>query len=732
MKSLLLSLLLLCTIHAWSQRVIEYVNPFIGTAAHGHTYPGATLPFGMVQLSPDNGKEGWDWSSGYNYSSDTIMGFSHTHLSGTGIGDLCDISIMPMVNRAATADTVKSSFSHQQEKASPGYYEVVLKDFTIKAELTTTLHCGLHQYTFPASNNAIIRFDLGFNINWDKPTRCYFEKLNDTTFVGYRYSSGWARDQKVYFAIRLNKPVQQLTLFFNKQPFDQVKVTARDVKACLRFTTRQDEKILMKVALSSADIKGALEGLKEINGWNFTQVKQAAEDIWEKELGKIRVTTHDAAARQVFYTALYHSYLAPNRFDDALGHYKNTKGVVADGTEIYTVHSLWDTFRANNPLFTLLQADRVPGIINSFLLFYQQYGLLPVWDLAFNETNCMTGYHAVPVITDAILKGIKGFDYNLAYEAMKTSSMQQIRGTGVYRQYGYVPQDTVGSSVTITLEYGYDDWCIAQVARQLGKMDEYAVYMKRSEAWKHLFDANTGFMRPKNSDGSWVEPFDPYYSEHEERKAAYTEGDAWQHSWFVPQDVHGLINAFGGAGQFTGKLDSLFTVSSVLHGEHISNDISGMIGQYAHGNEPSHHIAYLYNYAGMPWKTAEKVKQICSTLYTNRPDGICGNEDCGQMSAWYVWSALGFYPVNPASGIYVMGTPLMNMAVIQTPGGKTFTVTAKNLSDKNIYIQKATLDGRPYIKSYILHSDILKGGELVLYMGEKPSDAFGVAVEDRP
>jgi len=731
MKNRLLVVLLLCTSYTWSQRVIEYVNPFIGTASHGHTYPGATLPFGMVQLSPDNGKEGWDWSSGYNYSSDSIMGFSHTHLSGTGIGDLCDISVMPMVNKPATADTVRSTFSHQQEKASPGYYSVVLKDFNIKAELTTTLHCGLHQYTFPASNNAIIRFDLGFAINWDNPTNCYFEKLNDTTFVGYRYSTGWARDQKVYFAIQVSKPVKQLTLFFNKQPFNQVKVKARDVKACLGFTTHQDEKILMKVALSSADIQGALEGLKEIKGWNFNRVKQAAEDTWEKELGKIRVTTQNPVAKQVFYTALYHSYLAPNRFDDALGHYKNIKGVADNGTDIYTVHSLWDTFRANNPLFTLLQADKVPGIINSFLLFYQQYGLLPVWDLAFNETNCMTGYHAIPVIADAILKGVGGFNYNLAYEAMKTSSMQNIRGAGVYRQYGYLPQDTVGSSVTITLEYGYDDWCIAQVAKHLDRMDDYAVYMKRSEAWKHLFDANTGFMRPKNMDGSWVVPFDPYYSEHEERKAAYTEGDAWQHSWFVPHDVHGLIDAFGGTGPFTTKLDSLFTVSSVLHGDHISNDISGMIGQYAHGNEPSHHIAYLYNYAGMPWKTAEKVKQICSTLYTNKPDGICGNEDCGQMSAWYVWSALGFYPVNPASGIYVMGTPLMNSSVIQTPGGKTFTVTAKNLSEKNIYIQKATLNGKPYTQSFLLHSDLLQGGELVLYMGDKPS-GFGVAEGDRP
>lgn len=716
-----------------AQRVIDYVNPFIGTAAHGHTYPGATIPFGMVQLSPDNGTAGWDWCSGYNYSDSVIAGFSHTHLSGTGIGDLADISVLPMTGVQPSTDKITSRFSHANEKASPGYYSVLLDDFHVKAELTASPYVGVHRYTFPASNNATIRFNLGFAINWDAPTACNFKRIDDSTFVGYRFSTGWAKDQRVYFAVRLSKPVKSVALFKGKNRIAQDEVSDKNVIACLQFDTKQDETIEMKVGLSFANTDGALDAVNQLKGIGFNTVRKQAEASWENELGKVKITTPDTRLKQIFYTALYHAYEAPVTFTDSKGNYKSVKGNLAHSDKpIYTVSSLWDVFRAESPLFTLLQPARVPDIINAYLSFYDQYGLLPVWDLQFNETNCMTGYHCVPIVADAILKDFPGIDVPKAYAAMKKSAMQNIRGTDVYRQYGYVPQDKYGSSVTVTLEYAYDDWCIAQVAHKLGNTADYNTFMQRSASWKNLFDSSIGFARAKNSDGKWVVPFDPYYSEHDADKAMFTEGNSWQHSWFVPQDVYGLIQAHGGEKPFVTKLDSLFTVSSELKGEHTSPDISGLVGQYAHGNEPSHHIAYLYSFAGVPAKTAERVKYITSHLYTDKTDGLCGNEDCGQMSAWYVFSAMGFYPANASSGEYVFGTPLMQSTSIQLPGNKTFRIVAKGLTDKNIYIQKATLNGKPYTKSFIKHADIVKGGELVLVMGAAPSATWGVKPEDRP
>ncbi|TDX00592.1 GH92 family glycosyl hydrolase [Dinghuibacter silviterrae] len=715
------------------RRAVDYVNPFIGTADHGHTYPGATVPFGMVQLSPDNGRSGWDWCSGYNYGDSVIAGFSHLHLSGTGIGDLCDISVMPSVGILPGVDKITSSFSHDREIAEPGYYAVLLKDFGLWTELTATPHAGMHRYIFPASGNSQIRFDLGFAVNWDKATEGYFRRINDTTFVGYRYSTGWAKDQRVYFAVVLSKPVKDMVLFSDSVRVKGNEAKGRDVKACLLFDTKPAERVLMKVGLSFADIDGAQKSLEEIPGWDFDAVRKIAVDAWQDELGKVEVSTADTRLKQTFYTALYHSFEAPVTFTDRNLRYKGIDGkpVKATGTR-YTVHSIWDTFRANNPLFTLLQGDRVPDIINSYLDFYDQYGLLPVWDLEYNETNCMTGYHSVAVISDAILKGFKGFDVEKAYTAMKKSAMQDIRGSNLYRQYGYVPQDKLGSSVTITLEYAYDDWCIAQVAKYLNRPDDYTAFMKRAHSYIPLFDARRGFFRAKNADGSWVEPFDPYYSEHDPDKAMYTEGNAWQHSWFVPQDPQGLINLFGSKAAYIGKLDSLFIVPSVLKGDNTSPDISGMIGQYAQGNEPSHHIAYLYNYAGEPWKTAEKIRLVTDSLYNNTPHGLCGNEDCGQMSAWYVFSALGFYPVNPASGQYVLGSPLFDRVTLNLPGNKTFTVVAQNNSPINKYIESAVLNGKKYDKSYITHADIMKGGVLELVMGDKPGSKWGTAAADLP
>jgi len=713
-----------------AQKLVDYVNPFIGTGGHGHTYPGATLPFGMVQLSPDNGSQGWDWCSGYNYSDNVIAGFSHSHLSGTGIGDLCDISVLPVTGKEPDTMSVKSSFSHTEEKASPGYYAVKLRDYGVQAELTTTVRCGMHKYTFPASSNAAIRFDLGFAVNWDKPTETYFRRVNDSTFVGYRYSTGWAKDEKVYFAVRTNKPVKSLTLFADKKKNDSEEIHAKNIIAYLNFNTTNNEVVMMKVGLSFADIEGAVESLNEIRTWEFDVVRKSAEETWERELRKIQINTNNDGTKKTFYTALYHTYLAPVIFSDRYGNYKGVNGSVQNGKMIFTVQSLWDTFRAANPLLTLTQTEIVPSIINSFLAFYDQSGLLPVWDLHFNETNTMTGYHAVPIITDAILKGVQGFDYEKAYEAMKKSAMQKGRGTELYRQYGYLPNDKSGESVTITLEYSYDDWCILQVAKKLGKTADVTEFTKRAQNWKNLFDKNTGFFRAKNSDNNWVQPFDPFKSEYG-GKSPYTEGNAWQHSFFVPQDVEGLKRIHGSENELLNKLDSLFTVPSILS-ENAPSDISGLIGQYAHGNEPSHHIAYLYNYLQKPNKTAERVRDIMSKMYSNKPDGLSGNEDCGQMSAWYVFSALGFYPVNPASSEYVIGSPLVDQSIMFLPNGKSFRVIATNNSDKNIYIQSATLNGKDYTKNYITHSDILNGGVLQIVMGNKPGKKWGMKASDVP
>ncbi len=715
-KKLLLSCCLLQGILSISQSVTKYVDPFIGTAAHGHTYPGATVPFGMVQLSPDNGTEGRDWCSGYNYADSVIVGFSHTHLSGTGVGDMADVSVLPAVGENPTAAKLFSNFSHESEAASPGYYKVDLKKYNIQAELTAGLRYGVHRYTFPASEKAMIRFDLGFAINSDKPTETNFTRINDSTFAGYRFSTGWAKNQKVYFVVHLSKPVQKLVLFTNEQEAAATEATSPKTVACLMFSTKQGEQVEMKVALSTANIEGAMAVINKTNDLNFDRTLEMAKQSWEKELSKIAIETNEQQ-KKIFYTALYHSFLAPTIFNDEQGNYKTISGAIGNSTEpVYSTHSLWDVFRAQSPLFTLIQTNRVTDIINSYLKFYKQYGLLPVWDLGFNETNTMTGYHAVPIIADAINKNIQGFDVDLAYEAMKKSGMQDIRSTDVYKKYGYVPQDKHAHSVTMTLEYAFDDWCIAQVAKKLGKTDDYNLFMKRSASWKQLFDKSIGFARAKNSDGKWVEPFDPYASDGG-GKAMFTEGNSWQHSWFVPQDVKGLIDAHGGDKKFLSKLDSLFSVSSAMTGDDIPEDISGMMGQYAQGNEPDHHVAYLYNYAGAPYKTAEKINQITSELYTDKPDGLCGNEDCGQMSAWYVLSAVGFYPVNAADGRYVFGRPLFDKATLSLADGKKFTVRTINNSAKNLYIQSVALNGKTYTRSYITHQDIIKGGELVTYNG---------------
>jgi len=717
------------------ERLTDYVNPFIGTDEDGHTFPGAVVPFGMVQLSPDNGDNGYNWCSGYHYSSNRIVGFSHTHYSGTGAEDLCDISVFPMVNQEATPKSLRSEFSHFEEEASPGYYSVFLKTFGIKAELSTSIHCGLHRYTFPESKNPTIKIDLGIGNgiearvghNGDLPLECYFKKLNDSTLVGFRRSIGFVGERCVFFAARTSKPITELVIFA-----DSIKVNSKEEGRAVRISstlafqaTIEGEQILLKVAISSANIEGALAGLQEITDWDFDTVKKNAENVWETELSKIKVTSGDPVFKETFYTAAYHCYFAPFRFDDALGNYSGADRKIHSGKNIYTLSSLWDTYRAAAPLFTFTQSKRLPDIINSYLEFYRQHGLLPSWELYFNEANVMPGYHAVPIIADAILKDIKGFDYSFALEAMIATANEDIRESDFYRKYGYVPDDLDPRQrgVTKTVEYAFDDWCIAQVARKLNNLPVYDEFMRRSGYWKNVFDPATGFVRPKDSKGNWMLPFNPKES------IGFQEGNAWIYTWYVPQDVSGLITAMGGTERFTQKLDTLYDSPDAPYRE-LKND--GFYGLSEFSNEPSHHVPYLYSYVGKPWQTAEKVNHILTKFYSNQPNGLCGNDDCGQTSAWYVLSSMGFYPVNPASGEYVLGSPLSDQSDLTFENGKHFIITAKNLSKENIYIQKATLNGTSYTNSFIRHSDIVKGGELVLYMDGKPSVSWGTKAEDWP
>lgn len=720
--------------------LISQVDPFVGTGGHGHTFPGATVPFGMVQLSPDNGRGGWDWCSGYHYSDSLIAGFSHMHLSGTGIGDWLDISVLPLTEPLDdTTQRVTLRFSHDNERASPGYYQVLLSN-GINAELTATERCGYHRYTYPRGSTPIIRFDLAFHVNWDIPTETHVSVLNDSTLVGYRYSTGWANVQRVYFAARTSAPIVRSILNDGQSASEMSDMVetydpGKGASIQLFFDGNIHQTIEMKVALSMTGYDKALGALREIPSWRFDSVKKAAEDQWEKELQKIKIRTSDDRLKRIFYTALYHTAIAPTLYSDADGAYQNAHGnllTMPNGTHRYTLFSLWDTFRALNPLFTLTQPQRYTDMLNSMLAFHDENGLLPVWDLSTWETNTMTGYHAIPVLADAVLKDWPGLDAERAYKAMLNSAYQDIRGVPDYINYGYLPQDKAGGSVTITLEYAFDDWCIAQVAKKLGKTADYATFMNRAKSYTHLFDSQTGFMRAKTSDGNFVEPFDPFWSEHDFDKSQYIEGNAWQHSFFVPHDVQGLAQLYGGNEHLSSKLDELFAAPSEMHGENISPDASGFIGQYAHGNEPSHHIAYLYNYVGEPWKTQERVRQIIDSMYHDRPDGYAGNEDAGQMSAWAVWSIAGLYPVNPASGEYVFGSPMADEVEFTLPNGGSFRIRTIDNDAKNHYIQSVTLNGAPYENTYIRHEDLLSGGELVFKMDPKPSKRYGRKPESWP
>ena len=719
----------------------QYVDPYIGTGFHGHVFLGANVPFGAVQLGPVNISEGWDWCSGYHYSDSTIVGFSHTHLSGTGIGDLGDVAIMPTTGEVRVSKgTVKnpeqgfvSLFSHKEETAQPGYYAVRLKRYDIKAELTATERVGFHQYTFPKSDAAHLVIDLQQGIGWDLATDTHIEQLNDSTLIGYRFSKGWAPKQRLYFAAVFSKPVKQFT---SVQVTDSLgnttpAATGNRIKGVVTFATTAGEKVKLKVGISPVSTANAQANIRaELPGWNFEKVVAAANVAWNQELQKVQIQASEDR-KKTFYTALYHTMVAPSIFNDHNGDYWGTDEKVhpqASFTNL-TTFSLWDTYRAAHPLFTLLQPSRVNDMVSSMLAIYQQQGKLPVWHLMANETNCMVGYSAVPVVADAYLKGYKGFDANLAYEAVKATAMRDESGLKAVKALGYIPADSEVESVSKGMEYAIDDWCIAQMAKKMGKNADYAYFSKRAKNYQNYFDKKAGFVRGRVSATAWRTPFNPFTSVH--MKSDFTEGNAWQYTWLVPQDVEGLVAMLGGEKAFSQKLDSLFIVKGDL-GKEASNDISGLIGMYAHGNEPSHHITYLYSYVGQPWKTAEKVRFITENFYTTKFDGIIGNEDVGQMSAWHVFSTLGFYPLNPANGAYVFGSPSVNQATLALAGGKTLTIEAKNNSLANKYIQRVTRNGKPYSKSYITHQDLLQGGQLVFEMGPQPSATWGVAPADRP
>lgn len=717
----------------------QYVDPYIGTGFHGHVFLGASVPFGAVQLGPVNLSEGWDWCSGYHYSDSTIVGFSHTHLSGTGIGDLGDIAVMPVTgdvrmakgNPGNPSDGFVSLFSHKEEKVRPGYYSVRLKRYDIKAELTATERVGFHRYTFPQSQNAGIVIDLRQGIGWDGPVETYLEKVNDTTLVGYRFSSGWAADQRVWFSMVFSKPFKSFSLSDSTTAKPGTSLKAKKVFGRVSFATKAGEVVLVKVAVSPVSIENARANMKaELPGWNFAKTVAEADAAWNKELSRVVIHSKDPARMRTFYTALYHTMIAPSLFNDHNKDYRGTDKQVYKNAAFnnLTTFSLWDTYRAAHPLFTILERDKVNDMINTMLAIYKQQGKLPVWHLMGNETNCMVGNPGIIVVADAWLKGFDGFDRNLAFQAMKNSAMLDERELRYVKRYGYIPADSSVESVAKGMEYAIADWGIGQVAKKMGQQADYEYFNKRGHYYQNYFDKGTRFMRGRISDTEWRTPFNPFESVH--GKNDYTEGNAWQYTWLVPQDPEGLIKLLGGEKRFSQKLDSLFSITGYL-GANASPDISGMIGQYAHGNEPSHHISYLYNYVGQPWKTADKVRHILDSLYTDKFDGLCGNEDVGQMSAWYVLSALGIYEVNPVSGMYVIGSPVIDDATLNVGGGKTFKIDVKNNSRINKYVQGILLNGKPYSKSYILYSDIIKGGTMTITMGNKPS-SWATRTEDRP
>lgn len=704
----------------------RFVDPMIGSDFHGNVFVGASVPFGMIQPGPTNLTKGWKWCSGYHYSDSTIIGFAQTHLSGTGIGDLGDILIMPTTGTPTTFkgnfnDLTKgyvSKFSHSQESVRPGYYSVILQKYNIKAELTATERVAFHSYTFPESKQSNIIIDLGEGIDWDEPTDTYLKQLDSRTIEGYRYSRGWAKDQKIYFKAVFSKDMK-FTDVFESISRPRSKDSLNVHKAVLSFSTEKNEIIQVKVAISYTSCANAAANLTaELPDWDFDKTVSNATVKWNNELSKINIESADTKTLKMFYTSMFRTMFSPSLFCDVNGDYRGADGKIYNTKkfESYSVFSLWDTYRAFHPLQTIINPARTADWVNTLLDITEKQGSLPVWHLVGNETGTMVGVHSIPVIVDAALKNIKGIDAEKAYKLVRSFESRNDRGLNYVRDLGYIPADKENWSVSKALEYAIDDYCIAQLAKRLAKDADYQLFSKRAKYYANYFDKKTGFMRGKLNNGEFRKEYNPSFSLHEE--ADYVEGNGWQYTWLVPQDPQGLINLFGSKELFTQKLDSLFTVSSSLN-EGASIDISGLIGQYAQGNEPSHSTLYLYQFAGQGYKTAEKVRKVLTEMYKPVPDGLCGNDDCGQMSAWYIFSALGFYPVNPANGEYVFGSPAIDKATINLPNGKRFTIIAEHNSKTNIYIQSVTVNDKKYMKNYISHSDILAGGELKFVMGNK-------------
>ena len=719
---------------------IKYVDPFIGSGGHGHVFVGANVPFGGVQVGPTNFNKGWDWSSSYHYSDSIVKGFCHLNVSGTGMSDLGELTVMPATGElkinAGTQDRhlkgYASLYSKDKESASPGYYQVMLDRYDIKVELTATERSGLHKYTFPESSESRIIIDLGEG-SADRPTDTYLRQINDTLFEGYRFSSGWASDQREFFSLVVSKPVKDFIIYNNGRKVKASEKKGVFLKGFLEFSTKKNEVIYLKMGVSPVSPSNGLDNLMtEIPGWDFDRVLKDAEYKWNKELSKINIKTKDKAKKRVFYTAMYHSMIAPNIFQDLNGEYRGTdKKVYKDTTFTnYTLFSLWDTYRAAHPLYTITHPERVSDMVNSMVKIFEQQGKLPVWHLRGNETNTMPGYSAIPVVVDACLKGFEGIDLEKVYAAVKESATGDHEpGVKDLMKYGYIPSDYMAESIASTMEYAIADWGIAQLAAKLNKPKDYEYFLNRSKSYKNYFDPETKFMRGKMADGSWRTPFDPKSAQH--RVNDYCEGNAWQYLWLTPQDPEGLIELLGGDKGFTTKLDQLFSISSDLE-EGSSMDITGLIGQYAHGNEPSHHTTYMYAYAGEQYKIPKNVRYITTNLYSDKPDGLSGNEDCGQMSSWYIFSSMGFYPVNPSNGAYVFGSPLFDQVDLNLGNGKSMKIIAENNSDTNIYIQQVTLNGAEHKYSYITHKDLVQGGVLRFVMGSTPNLDFGKDHKYRP
>lgn len=731
----------------------QFVDVFIGTGGHGHTYPGATVPFGMVQLSPDTWNGDWDHCSGYHRDDTSIMGFSHTHLSGTGVGDMLDVLVMPARGPVHTEPGprdkpragYRSRFTHDEEHGEPGYYSVMLRDYGIKAELTATARAGMHRYTFPAdpSSHFVVDLEHGiFDPSAKRPTRVLSSEMRiaeQDLLLGWRRVGEWANGRHIYFAMRFSHPFSKAQLVSGTELLNPSRreISGKSLKCVLSLPTKQNEVIQVKVGLSAVSLEGALRNLEsEMPGWDFDGVRRAAKEAWESELGKVAIETPREDHRKIFYTAMYHALLAPTLFSDVDGQYRGmdlTVHQLPKGSNNYSTYSLWDTYRALHPLFTLIQRKRLPEMLNTMIRMAEESPAgVPVWPLQACETGCMIGYHSAPVLAEAHVKGITGVDYGKAYQLWRKRAMiDDYRGLNYYRKLGFIPCDQEDEAVSKTLEYAYDDWAVAQLARAADAADDYKLLLERSRNYRNVFDNSLKFMRGRLTDGKWAEPFDPKGMGHWKKWRDFTESNSWQATFLNQHDVRHYMELFGGEKEFVQKLDELFEQSSDLPPD-APPDIAGMVGQYAHGNEPGHHVPYLYAYAGVPYKTQARVRFLLEKMYRSAPDGLAGNEDCGQMSAWYILSALGFYAVDPVSGDYVFGSPLFDRAIVKLGGGKQLVVETRNGGPDKPYVQSVTWNGKPYEKSWFSHADIAEGGTFVFQMGERPNEQFGVANSTRP